>query len=81
MQSCSITKVDTADAEKSQMHQELRDLMDKYMEMAKRMGASSSIEQLLTSNYLPYSVEITVAPILPKLKVHQVEMYNGSKHP
>lgn len=41
--------------EKKRLHDELRNLVDKYGNMAKKMGGSSSVEQLLNRTDLPYS--------------------------
>ncbi|XP_040992588.1 uncharacterized protein LOC121239400 [Juglans microcarpa x Juglans regia] len=49
--------------------------------MAKRMGGSSSVEQLLTRTDLPYREEVMVVPLPPKFKVPQIDLYDGSKDP
>lgn len=51
------------------MQYELHDLMGKYEEKAKRMGASSLVDQMLTSTKLPYGAEVMALPLLPKFKV------------
>lgn len=63
------------------MHHDLRNLMEKYKELARRIGASSSIDLLLTSTNLSYSAEIMVMSFPPKFKMLQVEIYNGFKDP
>lgn len=55
--------------------------MDKYEEMARRIGSSSPVDKLLTSTNLSYSTEIMVMPLLPKFKVPQVKIYDWSKDP
>lgn len=52
--------------------------MEKYEEMVKRMGASLSIDQLLTTTDLPYNADVMAALMSSKFKVPQIEMYNGS---
>lgn len=49
--------------------------------MAKRMGGSSFVDQLLTSTDLPYSAEVMATSLPPKFKVAQMEMYDRSKDP
>lgn len=61
------------------MHHELHNLMDKYEKMAKRMGASSLVDQLLTSIDFPYSVEVIVMPLPSKSLVPQTKMYDRCK--
>lgn len=68
------------DEEKRKMHQDLRNLMDKY-EMAKRIGTSSSIDHLLNNTDLPYNAEIMMVPFQPKFKVLKIELYDGSENP
>lgn len=55
--------------------------MDKYKEMTKRTGASSSIDQLLTSTDLPYSTEVMAAPLPSEFRVPKMDMYDRSKDP
>lgn len=52
-----------------QMHHDLRELVDKYVKMAKRMGASSLLAQLLTSTDLSYNANVMATPLPPKFKV------------
>lgn len=52
------------------MHLELK---DKYAKMAKQMGLSSSVDQLLTNTDLTYNAEVMVVPLPPKFKVPQME--------
>lgn len=52
--------------------------MDKYVKMAWKIGASSFIDQLVTSTNLQYSVEILAMPMLSKFKIPQVKMYDRS---
>lgn len=77
----STEETDADKEERRKMHQELHSLMKKYEEMAKKMGASLSVDQLLTSTDLPYNAEVMAAPLPPKFKVTQMEMYDGSKDP
>lgn len=67
--------------EKKKLHDELRSLVDKYEEIAKKMEGSSSVEQLLNHADLPYTAEVMVVPFPPKFKVSQIEMYDGSRDP
>lgn len=53
--------------------------MERYAEMAKKMGVSSFMDQLLTGTDLPYRVEIMAAPLLAMFKVLQMEMYDVSR--
>lgn len=53
--------------------------MDKYEEMAKKIGTSSLVEQLQTSTNLPYSAKIMAVPLPPKFKVPTIDMYDGSE--
>lgn len=62
----SVVEVDAKEEEKRQMHHELWELMHKYTKMAKKMSASSFIDQLITSTNLSYKAEIMVAPLPPK---------------
>lgn len=67
--------------EKKSLHDELRNLVDKYEEMAKKMGGSSLVEQLFNCTDQPYSAEVMAIPLPSKLKVLQIEMYDGSRDP
>lgn len=53
-----------AEEERRIMHLELRELEDKYVEMAKQMGVSFLVDQLLTNN-----AEVMIVPLPPKFKV------------
>lgn len=55
--------------------------MGKYEEMAKKLGASSLVDQLLSSKDLPYIAEVMAVLLSLKFKVVQIEMYEGSKDP
>lgn len=55
--------------------------MDKYEEMAKKEGASSSVDQMPTNTNLPYSAEVMAMPLPPKFKVLQIDLYDGAKDP
>lgn len=55
--------------------------MGKHEEMSKKVGTSSSIDQMLTSKNLPYSVEVMGMPLPPKFRVPQIYLYNISKDP
>lgn len=63
------------------MHHDLHSLMDKYKEMLKKIGTSSSINQLLTSTNLSHSAEIKVVPLPPKLNILAINIYKWSKDP
>lgn len=63
------------------MHHDLQSLMEKYEEMAKKIGTSSSINLLLSSTNLPFSAEIIVVPLLSKFKVPSIDLYDGAKDP
>lgn len=54
---------------------------DKYVEIAKQVGAPSTIDQLLNYMDLPYSAKFMVVPLPPKFKVPQMELYNKTKDP
>lgn len=60
---------------------ELQELGDKYVEIAKQMGTTSIVDQLLVSTDLPYRARVMVVPFPPKFKVPQIEVYDGSKDP
>lgn len=62
------------------MH-DLRNLMEKYEEMAKRIGTSLSVDHLLNSMDLPYSLGITMVSFPPKFKFLQIKLYIESKDP
>ncbi|XP_042962533.1 uncharacterized protein LOC122296802 [Carya illinoinensis] len=49
--------------------------------MEKKMGRSSSVKCQLNQTDLPYSEKIIAMPLLPKFKVSQIDMYDGSKDP
>lgn len=61
------------------MHNELRSLIGKYEEMAKRIRASSSINRMLCCTNLFYNAEMIATPLPSKFKVSQIEMYDRSK--
>lgn len=65
----STEGIDIDEEERTKMYHKLHSLMDKYKEMAKRMGALSSIDQLLTSIFLPYSVEVMTSSLPLKFKI------------
>lgn len=68
-ESQNAVRVDAVEEERRQMHHELRELVDKYAKMTKKMDTSSSLNQLLTSTDLPYNVEVIVALLPLKFKV------------
>lgn len=80
-ESRGVGGMDVDNEEKKKMQYELRDLMGKYEEMAKRVGASSLVDQMLTGTNLPYSRELMAMPPPPKFKVSQIDLYDGSKDP
>lgn len=62
--------VNAEELEKKRLHDELRSLVDKYEEMSRKIGGSSSVEQLLNQTDLSYSDEVMAIQLLPKFKVH-----------
>lgn len=58
------------------MHEELHIIVNKYEEIAKQIGKSSIVMQLLNQTYLSYIHDIIVIQLLPKFKVSQVKIYN-----
>lgn len=60
-------------------HLMLRGLMGKHKEMAKRMGGSSSVDQLLSSTNIPYSIEVMAITLRPKFRTPQIKMHNRFK--
>lgn len=63
---------------KKRMQQELQ---DKYQEKARRVGTSSPVDEMLVSTGLPYSVIVMAMPLLPKFKISQIDLQDGSKDP
>lgn len=61
------------------MHGSLWDLMEKYV--AKQVGSSSLVDNLLNSMDLKYNREIMMVPLTPKFKVPQIDLYYRSKDP
>lgn len=59
----------TKELEKKKLHDELRSLIDKNKEMAKKMGESTSMDQLLNRTDLLYNEEVMAVSLLPKFKV------------
>lgn len=53
--------------------------MDKYGEMAKWVGTSCSIDNLLNNTSPPYSMAIMAEPFPPKFKVPLIGLYDGFK--
>lgn len=78
-QTQSVNGVAEDDEEKKRMCHRLHSLMNKYEEIARKKGVSSSINQLLNSSDLPYSLKVIAMLLPPKFKVPQMKMYNGSK--
>ncbi|XP_040994330.1 uncharacterized protein LOC121240871 [Juglans microcarpa x Juglans regia] len=74
-------RTDVVDEDKNKMQHELRNLMDKYEEMTKKVRASCSVDQILTSTNLPYSAEVIAMPLPPKFRVPQINLYNGAEDP
>lgn len=72
--------IPTSKREKKIQH-ELHNLIDKYEEMARKMGASSSMDQLLTSTDLPYNAKVMAMPLPPKFRVAQMDMFDRSRDP
>lgn len=70
-----------AKEERKNIQNELCNLKGKYEEMARKMGTSSSIDQLLTITGLPYSEEVMAMHLLPNFWVPVMEMYNGTTDP
>lgn len=67
--------------EKKRINDNLRDLMDKYEKMAKWVGMSSSVNNLLSGANLPYGTDIMVAPLSLKFKALHIDLYDDSKFP
>lgn len=63
------------------MHQDLNHLMEKYEEMTRKIGMSSSIDNLLNNIDLPYNKGMMMVPLLPKFKVSHMELYDWSRGP
>lgn len=61
--------MDAGKKERKKTQPELYSLMEKYEEMVKKMGTSSSVDQSLTSTDLPYSAVVMVTPLSPKIRV------------
>lgn len=61
-ESRAIGETDADDGDKNKMQHELCNPMEKYEVMAKK-GASSSVDQMLTSINLSYSVEVMAIPL------------------
>lgn len=57
------------------MNDDLHDLMEKYEDMASRMEAYLSVDNLLISKNQPYSRETMVAPLSPKSKVLNIDLW------
>lgn len=57
------------------MNDDLHDLMEKYEDMASRMEAYLSIDNLLISKNQPYSKETMVAPLSQKSKVLNIDLW------
>lgn len=51
----AMSKAPQENEETKKMHHDLHSLMDKYEEMANKIGTSSLVDQLLTSTNFPYS--------------------------
>lgn len=62
------------DEERHKMHLELQELGDKYAEIIIWVGAPPTVDQLLVSTDLPYSIGVMVVPLLPKFKLPQMEL-------
>lgn len=77
-QSWAVGEVDTNNEDKKRMQHEFQDLVDKYKMMAKKVGALSLVDHMLTSTNLPYNVEVMVMPLPLKFRVAQIELYDGS---
>lgn len=48
------------------------------MEMTKKVGASSLVDQIITSTNLLYSAEVMAMPLPPKFRIPQIDLYDGS---
>lgn len=48
--------------------------------MARKIGASSSVNNLLNNTDLAYSIEIMMVLLSQKFKVPQIELYDRSKN-
>ncbi|XP_040996195.1 uncharacterized protein LOC121242392 [Juglans microcarpa x Juglans regia] len=79
--SAGVGKGHQEDEETKRLHHDVCSLMDKYEEMAKKIGTSSSVHQLLSNTNLSFSAEIMAMPLPPKFKISLVDLYDGSKDP
>lgn len=61
------------------MHDNLRDLMEKYEERAKRVGMLPSVDNMFNITDMSYNIEIMMVSHPPKFKVPQIDLYNNSK--
>lgn len=71
----------TNDEDKKKIQQKLYDLMDEYVVMAKKVGALSSMDQMLTGMNLPYSVEVMAMSLPSKFRVPHIDLNDKSKDP
>lgn len=77
----NTTRENLDNEEKGKMHWDPNNLMDKYKKMARKIRICPSIDTLLNIIDLPYSNKKMMVPFLPKSKVPQMELYDGSTDP
>lgn len=59
------------------MKDELHNLWGKYEEIAKKVGTSSSVDQLLACIGLTYIEEVMVVPLSLKFRILTMKLYDG----
>lgn len=69
MEANSAGKGHQENVEAKKLHHDVCSLMDKYEEMAKKIGMSSSVDQLLSNTNLPFSMGILTMSLPAKFKV------------
>lgn len=77
----SVVRMNVGEEEKKKLYDKLRNLIDKYEEMARRIWGSSLVDQLLNRTNLPYILEVMAVPLPPKFKVPQIELYDRLRDP
>ncbi|XP_035545937.1 uncharacterized protein LOC118348424 [Juglans regia] len=81
MKANSVGKGYQENEEVKKLHHNVCSLIGKYEELAKKIGTSSSVDQLLFSTNLPFSAKIMTMPLTGKFKVPSMDLYDGSKDP
>ncbi|XP_042964564.1 G-type lectin S-receptor-like serine/threonine-protein kinase At1g67520 [Carya illinoinensis] len=77
----SASGVNAEELGKRKLHNQLKNFIDKYEEMSRKMGGSSFIEQLLNRTNLLYNDEVMAITLSSKFKIPQVDIYDGSRDP